>query len=104
VKAYEEGLTGTYTATARVFTIGEATLSRLLRKKREGVAMAPRFSSGRKRRIDLAWLRRHAGEHEDARLVDRIEAWRAHSGLSASVGAMWHALRAIGVTHKKRRR
>jgi transposase len=104
VKAYRDGLTGTYISTARVFGIGEATVSRLLHLERAGVPLAPRFSTGRKRRIDLEWLRRHVAENEDARLVDRIAAWQAHSGLTSSVGAMWSALRALGVTHKKRLR
>jgi hypothetical protein len=54
--------------------------------------------------VDLEWLRQHVAANEDARLVDRIAAWRAQSGDRVSIGAMWNALRAIGITHKKRLR
>jgi len=104
VKAYRDGLSGTYAETARLFSIGEASLSRWLRRDRVGESLFPRWGDGPKRRIDLAWLRDHVTANEDARLVDRIEAWQAQSGVRVSIGAMWNALRAISVTHKKRRR
>jgi len=37
------------------------------------------------------------------RLIDRIEAWKEHSGKPISLGAMWLAVRACGWTHKKKR-
>lgn len=104
VKAYRDGLSGTYAQTARLFSVGEASLSRWLQRARAGDSLLPRWGDGPKRRIDLVWLQDHVAANEDARLVDRIAAWRAHSGLQVSIGAMWNALRAIGITHKKRRR
>ena len=103
VKAYLEGRSGTYAETAALFSVGEASVSRWLRRARASESLAPRWSSGPKRRLDLAWLKQHVQEHEDARLIDRIAAWEAHSGVRMSIGAMWNALRGIGVTHKKRR-
>lgn len=102
VKAYREGRSGTYAQTARMFSIGEASVSRWLRKDRAGESLVPRHGGGPKRRIDLEWLRAHVEERPDARLIDRIEDWTARSGTGICVGAMWNALRAIGVTHKKR--
>ena len=104
VKAYQSGLSGTYAETARLFGVGEASVSRWMRKARAGESLKPRWGGGPKRRVDLDWLRAHVAANEDARLVDRIEDWYAQSGIRVSVGAMWNALRAIGVTHKKRRR
>lgn len=104
VRAYRDGLTGTYAQTARVFSIGEASVSRWLRLDRAGESLAPRWGGGPKRRIDLAWLAEHVAADEDARIVDRITDWEAQSGVRVSIGAMWNALHALGVTHKKRRR
>lgn len=104
VKAYEAGRSGTYEQTAKLFAVGEASVSRWLHKSRAGESLTPRKAGGAKRRIDLEWLRTHVAGDEDARIIDRIEAWNAKSGLRASIGAMWYALEAIGVTHKKRRR
>lgn len=104
VKAYLSGMSGTYAETARLFSVGEASVSRWLRKARAGESLKPGWGGGPKRRVDLDWLRRHVAANEDARIVDRIDDWRAQSGVRVSVGAMWNALRAIDVTHKKRPR
>jgi transposase len=104
VNAYKEGLTDTYEATAAMFSVGRATVDRLLRLDREGKDLAPQRGGKPPRRVDLLWLKSHVEAHEDARLIDRIDAWEAHSGVRVSIGAMWNALAAIGVTHKKRRR
>lgn len=105
VAAYHSGLTVTYEATATMFGIGRATVSRLLRRKRESgdVEFKPR-GGNRARVVDTAWLEAHAAGEPDARLVDRIAAWAAHSGRTVSVGAMHSAMQRIGWTHKKRRR
>ena len=104
IRAYRDGLSGTYAETARLFSIGEASVSRWLRLDRAGESLAPRWGGGPKRRVDLEWLRAHVKADEDARIIDRIAAWEAHSGVGVSIGAMWGALHAIGVTHKKRHR
>jgi transposase len=104
VEAYFSGRTRTYEATAEMFKVGRATVSRLLRRKREtgDVQQKPR-GGNRPRVMDLAWLREHAQAHPDARLIDRVEAWRVHSGCRVSAGTVWNALRVIGWTHKKKR-
>ena len=104
VAAYKSGLTGTYEATAEMFSVGRATVSRLLRRDRETGDVVPKPRGGDLRRaVDLQWLSESASNDPDARLVDRIEAYESHSGRRVSVGAMWNALSAIGWTHKKRR-
>lgn len=104
VAAYRNGLTGTYAETARVFVVGEASISRWLRRDRLGESLEPRWGKGPKRLVDLDWLRDHVAADQDARIVDRIDAWAVKSGRRVSLGTMHAALRAIGVTHKKRRR
>lgn len=105
VQAYRSGRSGTYEETARMFGVGYATVSRILRRFRETGDVKPRPKGGNNpRRVDLDWLRKHAESEPDARIIDRIEAWRVHSGKSVSIGAMWHALAAIGWTHKKKHR
>jgi putative transposase len=105
VRAYRAGLTASYEATAELFGVGRASVSRLLRRDRETGDVLPKKRGGdRRRSVDLAWLEEQAQTLPDARLVDRIEAWEQRSGRQVSIGAMWNALDAIGWTHKKRRR
>ena len=104
VEAYRSGKSGTYAQTARLFGIGEASVSRWLRKDREGESLEPGWNGGPKRRVDLQWLKQHVEENPDAGIVDRIDAWQSRDGRRVSVGAMWNALRAAGLTHKKRLR
>lgn len=104
VAAYQSKKSGTYAATAALFGVGEATVSRTLRRHREtGDVVYKRKGGNNPRRVDLEWLRGHLAREPDARLVDRIEAWKEHSGKPVSLGAMWLAVRACGWTHKKKR-
>lgn len=104
VAAYRAGKSGTYAETAELFGVGEASVSRWLRKDRAGESLKPGWNGGPKRRVALEWLKQHVEQEPDARIVDRIEAWHARDGRRVSIGAMWNALRAAGFTHKKRRR
>ena len=104
VAAYQSKKSGTYAATAALFGVGEATVSRTLRRHREtGDVIYKPKGGNNPRRVDLEWLRGHLAREPDARLVDRIEAWKEHSGKPVSLGAMWLAVRACGWTHKKKR-
>jgi transposase len=103
VSAYLSKKSGTYAQTAELFGIGEATVSRLLRRHREtGDVLYKPKGGNNPRRVDLAWLLEHLQALPDARLIDRVEAWQQHSGQRVSVTAMWLAVRACGWTHKKR--
>jgi transposase len=102
VEAYEQGLSGTYVETAKIFGIGKATVSRILRRKRETGDVIPKPKGGNNpRRVDLEWLRQHAIDFPDARLVDRVEAWVAAGNPRVAEATMWNSLRAISFTHKK---
>lgn len=103
VAAYTAKNSGTYEKTAELFDVGEATVSRLLRRHRDTGDVVPKKRGGNNpRRVDLVWLKKHLEAAPDARLVDRIEAWEKESGRRVSINAMWKAVRACGWTHKKR--
>ena len=55
----------------------------------------------RAREVDEDWLRAHAQEQPDARLIDRVQAWEAYRGKRVQVSTMCLAMRRIGWTHKK---
>ena len=102
VEAYRSGLSGTYAQTAALFGVGEATVSRLLRRYREtGDVKAKPVGGNRARVVDLQWLAQHAQRDPDARLCDRIEDWAEHSGRRVASSTMSNAMRALGWTHKK---
>ncbi len=46
VKAYRDGTSGTYAETARIFGVGEASVSGWLRKDRDGESLEPRWNGG----------------------------------------------------------
>jgi transposase len=105
VAAYKSGKTATYEATAAMFGIGVASVSRLLRREREtGDVLEKPRGGNNPRVVDDEWLKQHALKFPDARLVDRVAAWKAHSGREVSITAMSNAMRRIDWTHKKRRR
>ena len=105
VEAYRAGRSGTYAFTAKMFGIGEATVSRLLRRYRETGDVQYKPKGGNNpRRVDLGWLQEHCSLNPDARITDRIDAWKQHYGECVSYGAMWGAMHAIGWSFKKKRR
>lgn len=103
VETYNSGLSGTYASAAALFGVGEATVSRLLRRQRETGGVEPsRVGGNNPRKVDLEWLKTHAEESPDARLIDRIEAWSERSGCRVASSTMSNAMKAIGWTYKKR--
>ena len=105
VEAYLSGRTRSYEATAELFGVGRATVSRLLRRHRETGDVKPLPIGGNyPRQVDLDGLREHARAHPDARLVDRIDDWEAQSGRRVASSTMSKAMRTLGWTHKKKRR
>jgi transposase len=102
VEAYLSGRSGTYQTTAEMFGVGVATVSRLLHLNREhGDLRAKARGGNRAREVDEDWLRAHAQEQPDARLIDRVQAWEAYRGKRVQVSTMCLAMRRIGWTHKK---
>ena len=103
VKAYQAKKSGTYATTASLFGVGEATVSRVLRRFRETGDVEHKARGGNNpRRVDLDWLKKDLVANPDARLIDRIAAWKEHKGETVSMGAMWRAVRDCGWTHKKK--
>jgi transposase len=104
VEAYRSKQSGTYEETAALFGVGEATVSRLLRRKRETGDVEYKSRGGNNpRRVDLDWLRRHLEAYPDSRVIDRIEEWVRQGGRHVGETAMLMAIRACGWTHKKSR-
>jgi transposase len=103
VEAYRAGKSGTYATTAALFGVGEASVSRLLRRHREtgDVQQKPRGGNN-PRKVDLAWVQRRLEAAPDERLIDRVDAWEQESGVRVGLTAMWNAVRDCGWTHKKR--
>ena len=105
VQAYLDGLSGSYRETAKLFGVGEATVSRLLRLYRETKSVVPRPRGGNyPAKIALDWLVYHTKANPDARLCDRVAALETETGIHVSTQSMSRAMRKIGWTHKKRRR
>ncbi len=103
VAFYENTQSATYDVTAEHFSVGRATVNRILRVHREtGDVMPVPTPKKPRNKIDLDWLRAHAQTFPDARLKDRAEAFRAERGTSVSIASVHYAMRAIGFTHKKR--
>lgn len=103
VKSYKSGLTGTYAETASFFEIGEATVSRLLRRDREASDLSNKPRGGhRPRLVDLGWLKESAKASPDDRLIDRIASWKAKSGIEVSAGTMSRSMAIIGWSYKKK--
>jgi len=102
VESYRLGLCSSYEEAAEMFGVGRATVSRTLRRAREtgDVLYKPRV--GRKRRLDRAWLSRHAEEFPDATRQERADAWEKESGWRLSLQTFSKALREIGWSFKKR--
>jgi transposase len=100
---YKKTPEATYKTTSEHFSVGEATVSRVLRAHRETGDVFPVPKPKKpKNKIDLDWLRAHAQAHPDARLKDRADAFQAERGLRVSISSVWYALTALGFTHKKR--
>jgi transposase len=91
------------------FSISLTTLKRWLRMKREGKDLAPRFSTGRKRRILSTLQEREAlwsqlEENDDATLEGHCELWEHKTGTRVSISTMSRAIRKkLGWSYKKRR-
>lgn len=94
----------TYRSTAEHFSVGEATVSRMLRLLREsGDIVQIEKPRAPRSRVDLEWLGQHAAQLPDARLKDRVADYFEERGVGVSITAMWAAMKTIGWTHKKRR-
>lgn len=91
------------------FGVSLATLKRWLKRRKEGGDLAPRPSTGRKRRILATAEERRAlwaqlEANDDATLARHCELWEERRGVRVSIATMSRAVRQkLGWTRKKDR-
>lgn len=99
VEAYERK-EGTYFELAQRFGVGEATVHRLLRLKRERGDVNPGSPSGITEE-ELPQLVRLVNEFPDATLDELKDLWGARHRCELSRSSIVRALRRAGITRKK---
>ena len=102
--AYEGG-EGSQSTVARLYRVGERTLSGWLKAAREEGRRAPRPRRGGRAPLDgereaLAAL---AAERNDATLAEYADRLAERAGVRRSPSALCRALKALGLARKKRR-
>jgi len=103
VNHYKAVRGATCASTAAHFSVGDATVSRLLRLDREtGDLVSIAEPKPRELKVDLDWLRQHAVRAPDAFLKDRVVDYLEERGVRVCITSMWTAMNALGWTHKKR--
>jgi transposase len=104
VQHYKTEITATYLSTSAHFSVGVATVNRLLRLQREtgDVVDRPRTLK-RKFKMNLDWLRADVAAHPDDRLKDRAERYKSECNIVVNLSSIWDALQALKITHKKKR-
>ena len=104
VAAYERN-EGTYAELAQRFGVGEATVSRLLRRQRELGHVVPEAAGGgfppRISERQFPELLRLVAEMPDATLDQLKDAWRSRHGVDLSRSSMLRSLQRARVTRKK---
>jgi transposase len=104
VAAYERD-EGTYFELAQRFGVGEATVSRLLRRQRELGHVVPEIAGGgfppRISEDQFPDLLRLVAEMPDATLDQLKDTWRTRYGVDLSRSSMLRSLQRAGVTRKK---
>ena len=104
VAYYSSTKDGTYRMVARVFRVGEATVSRTLRRYREtGSVEMPEPVYAPKNKIDLDWLRARIMALTDARLREYAASVAKERGIAVSISCVHNCMEAIGFTHMKKR-
>jgi transposase len=92
----------------RTFGISIATIGRYLRRRREGIDLAPRPSTGRTPTIlaDLQHKRalwKQLEDNDTANLECHCEIWEERQGVKVSISTMSRAIRKLGWSRKKDR-
>ena len=91
---------------AKVYGVSVVSVGRLVRAWQAGESLAPRQGGGRPRKLRLpeheAALRESVASGPDLELAERRDLLQASEGVDLSVPTLWRALRALGITRKKR--
>lgn len=93
-------------AAARTFGVGEETIRRYAKQRRETGSLDPRPHPGRPPKIrteQLEVLRAQLVEHPTAILTEHCALWEAQTGQQLSIMAMSRAINRLGWTRKKDR-
>ena len=102
VAFYTRTKDATYRMVASIFGVGEATVSRELRRYREtGSVEMPESVYAPRNKIDLDWLRARVMAHPDALLREHAAAFAEERGIVVSTSCVHNGMEAIGFTHKK---
>jgi transposase len=98
---------GTYSEIAKRFNVGEASVSRWLRKYRETGTVNPKpHGGGTKAKIDekgLALLKRLVSERPDATLKELAQSYENARAVKVALCIIYRALNQLGLTRKKKR-
>jgi transposase len=104
VNLHKEGKT--YTEVARLLSVGEATVSRVLRRHRESGTVDPRPRGGgnfSRIKAELAETLKHLVDKQPDSTCDELaERFFDATGVRVSRSAVTRALRRFGYTQKKR--
>lgn len=105
VAAYEAG-EGTMKALGMRFSVGQATVKRWVRRKRQRGALEPgpyRLKEPKIREEHLAVVQAIVDEAPDETREALTRTFNARVGMSVSTSAMQRAFERLGITRKKRR-
>jgi transposase len=104
ISAYLEGA-GSYSEVSQLFKIGESTLTRWLRRARQGMSLEPDTAPGRAPKLDdhgRAVLRELVEADSDATLAELADRVRERIGVTISTPALCVTLDKMGLTRKKK--
>jgi transposase len=95
----------TYAEVAQLFDVGEASISRLLRRDRERGNLEPDANGGgyppRISDEQLSLLTKLVAEKPDRTLAELCKVWLARHGVKLSIASMGRSLERAGLTRKK---
>lgn len=92
----------TYKSTAEHFSVGVATVSRLVRhfyKTGDVAVTPPKPKSFHK--IDLDWLREKTRNGVDKLIRELVSEYEIERNIKVAFSSMWNALKTLGMSHKK---
>ena len=96
---------GSYAEIAELFRVGEASVSRWLRRNRELGTLEPRPPPGRAPKLDeakRAVLRELVEDQPDATLAELAKRLHERTGVMLVVSTIHKALEKLGITRKKK--
>lgn len=106
VAHYQKGQT-TYVETAVLFGVGEASVSRLLRRARERDSLESELAGGgfppRIRAEDYPQLLEVVATHPDSTVAEICDIWKKLKSVTVSESSMKRAFYRVGLTRKKKR-